>query len=156
MVGCSDAKEAEEQNIPATTPSLYLSINNERHIQALRMGGYWVIYDENGIGIDGSPLGDRFLTESDLDEATLYYTAGSIIELDFNNYPPDSIRGYRENTKYESRRSESIEVIENTIHVDNDGYDYIYRILAEWSNERVRGRVAYVFRTISGEEPLVY
>jgi hypothetical protein len=103
------------------------------------------------------------LSVSVFDDATLRIDEiGSVIELEFgDNYMSPSFTVQRWNAKYHGTREaldnyKTVEVDGNAIHVINDGYDYIYQVVTRWEGERFRAGTVHVFRTISGDEPLVY
>jgi hypothetical protein len=154
-------------------PQLYAAIMPEPRISGHINGSVILFFDENGNPIIGPPPGSRppsfELGLHAFEDATLRVDeAGSIIELEFgDNYLSPSFSVRRWNTKYHgfdmrgawsgSRDpSESVEMTGNTIHVINDGYDYIYEVVTIWEGERFRAGAVHVFRTISGDEPLVY
>jgi len=154
------------QNVPDRAPLLYLSIMPDQRIQTIRRVAGWVAQDENGEPIGFSPIasfGRAYdLEPSRFDDVTLHIDdANNVIMLEFSiNYPPQSLSVVRWNVKYLEGgyddsyvwdKRESIEVTGNTIHIANDGYDYIYDISAAWSEELFFGNAVYSFRTVSGD-----
>jgi hypothetical protein len=160
LTGCNNV---EEQYDSDGNPLLYLSITPSQRVSAIVENGNMVLVGNNQRErlISAPPMwhGEKRFP-SYFNDATLCIAhTGSIIELHFpDNRQPHSLNVRRWNAEYQfssgiSYSSEHIEVIDGVIHVDNDGHDYVYLIIAWWT-EHTQDFTGYTFRTISGDKAI--
>jgi len=145
-------------------PCLYVSTSVGQRIQAMRSVGFWMIYDENGNIVGESPSGSPArpvdLHPSAFDDAILRINDANSIELEFSgDYPPQRLYAMRWPVKYLADSFdydrmwdtvEDIGSIENIFHITNNGYDYLYEILASWTEGSSQGWAVYFFSTTNG------
>jgi len=148
---------------PEKVPKLYLSIQNtdirEQYIEALQLTTSWTVSYDDGTsyfyGTDSPhPLQ---LQQTAFDEATLYFTKLSEeIILHFNDdylpqtitvqrWPSEYAYGSQDIQKYLDK-SDHVALNESSIHLEDDGQNYIYEIHATWHE----GMSFYAFRMITG------
>ena len=151
------------RDAPERAPRLELVLlegdSPEQRVKAIQLSTSWLIsYDDGtGTGYDADSAHALQVLPDDFDKATLRLDAAdSTIELWFSdNYPPQSVAVQRWNAEYATGRQdiddvlkygEPVEISENVINIQADGYDYVYEIYAKWEN----GSSYYTFRTENG------
>ena len=117
--------------------------------------------DGTGSGYEADSPHPLQLQHSAFDEATLCFTNVSAeIALQFSDeYPPHSITAQRWPSEYaygsqdiqeHLNSSEHVAVSGSSIHLDDDGHNYIYEISATWQG----GSSRYTFRVFTGRQSL--
>jgi len=146
------------QKIPAKAPSLNVALFvagdlKIEDIQAAQLTTSWT--DAKGGGYEA----DSFhpLQLSDYSEITFDFTHSELendvyeLEIQFGDkYPPQSISVQRWSAVHIGTDStavwdngETVELVDNRFHAENDGCNYVYEVLARWEN----GNSRYAFCT---------
>jgi len=151
--------------MPDKAPALYVVLLNDndpgQRVEALQLTTSWNFYyeDGTGTGYESDSAHPLQLQQTAFSEATLYFTNISAeIALQFSDdYPPQTITVQRWPSEYaygsqdiqeHLGNSEHITLSGGSIHVDDDGHNYIYEVSATWLN----GKSYYTFRMFTGRQ----
>jgi len=152
---------------PEKAPVLEVALINdnssEQRVETLQLTTSWSVNYEDGTstGYEADSPHPLQLQQTSFAEATLYITNLSAeIVLQFSDdYPPQTVTVQRwlseyaygsQNIQEHLGNSERITLSGSSIHVDDDGHNYIYEICATWIN----GKSWYSFRVFTGRQSL--
>jgi hypothetical protein len=145
---------AQSESPPQLEVALTENGASAQHIEAAQLTSNWFYLDfESGNRVGFQSDSPHALQLDRYDAITLNLTSASgECTLNFGDFPPSTpVSAKRWNAvhymgnefKEDSfNKSETIEVNRNTLHINNDGNDYIYEIYATW----VQGSSYYSFR----------
>jgi len=150
---------------PEKAPKLDVSLLNkgihEQRVETLQLTTSWSISyeDGTGTGYEADSPHPLQLRQTAFTDATLYFTNTSAeIALHFSDdYPPLTITVQRWPSEYayDSQdiqehlgNGEHVTLSGSSIHVDDDGHNYIYEVSATW----LAGRSFYTFRMFTGRQ----
>jgi len=155
---------------PKKAPKLEVSLLNkdaheQQRVETLQLTTSWGVSYQDGTGT-GTGTGYEAdsphplqLQQTEFAEATIYYTnlSAEIILQFSDDYPPQTITVQRWPSEYaygsqdiqeHLGNSEHVTLSGSSIHVDDDGHNYIYEVSATW----LEGRSFYTFRMFTGRQ----
>ena len=167
VVGVSPAEEMDDEIL---APWLYINLLSEslpiQNVRAIQGVTNWEVCDEDGncVGFLSDSAHSLQISQSGLAEVTLFLENETYkIELQFSQLPQSisvqrwnmehwyAVRSDHDNMDRAMNEYEPVEIIETTIHLNNDGQNYIYEVHATWQE----GFSLFTFRTESSQDEYI-